>query len=601
MTTPRRVMQDVRRRLSTYQEDVSDSWRQIVSPRLANLGLLNVTTTRGSLATQFDFADEAFRQEVLDMAAAADASADEAASTAAVPGDNDQQDVLQDVPQESLPPVMLGGIALDLSDTAQANFDLTVGKLYDQTKRSQLTPDQHTEFRLNATRKILRKPLNTLSITSADEEALEKVFNLDSQLTTLRDHCRLFDFDNVYNVQKPIDSRTSKRVHPGTWNIFDDFVTLSAPVVANWMIYLHTWCTTTSVRENVSLALAFIKANTEDSLYNKCLPEYLKYPLEAQGGPLMTILIFKKIQLTTESALTNLVNRIRSIKISTIEGENVETVVNMVNAALKLIRRGEQQNMIRLPFDFPKTLLEIYQTTSVPEFNSQFQRQLQIAQEAQDLYGGTAQWPSIDQINNLAKNSYERLVNDSKWNVPATTKAYTARGKDKGKTTGAYNANLQANPPLRPPPICWNCEGPHHLKDCTQPHNKAQIDANKAKWQAAHDGRRRPGSNSSNHKPKHKVVDGKPMILNKKGAYVLDSAKIQKAKKAEALVENFAASLVSLTGSAGGNVPAPASMATGPSPARSSLATPMPTAALADRAVQTRTLVQDTFAQLLRL
>lgn len=63
---------------------------------------------------------------------------------------------------------------------------------------------------------------------------------------------------------------------------------------------------------------------------------------------------------------------------------------------------------------------------------------------------------------------------------------------------------------------CWNCGGPHHLKDCPKALDQAKIDAARQKFRA---------TRRSRGKPKRKTVDGKPLILNKNGYYVLDQKK----------------------------------------------------------------------------
>ena len=67
---------------------------------------------------------------------------------------------------------------------------------------------------------------------------------------------------------------------------------------------------------------------------------------------------------------------------------------------------------------------------------------------------------------------------------------------------------------------------------CDKPHDQAKIEANKKKFNAAKKSGS-SGSSRSGGKPKHRVgEDGKPLILNKNGAYVLDQ---KKAKKWRAL------------------------------------------------------------------
>ena len=59
---------------------------------------------------------------------------------------------------------------------------------------------------------------------------------------------------------------------------------------------------------------------------------------------------------------------------------------------------------------------------------------------------------------------------------------------------------------------CWNCGGDHLVPDCKKPRNEATIAANRTKFYKK--------------TKKHKTgPDGKPLIRNKNGAYVLDQKK----------------------------------------------------------------------------
>jgi hypothetical protein len=497
------------------------------------------------------------------------------------------------------PTLVLDGLTLRVASSIGTADLSNAGKLYNKLSRDKLPPDQMNDFRVAATKCVLRKRLAQVSVSSTDEGALENVCNLHTQIQSLRDHLHLFDLDDVFHVVQPVNCRVTSDLHPKTWNVFEDYVSLDPAMVANSIAYYHLWLYESPyIRENLSITYAFLKNNTDEALWNKCLPEYERFPPEARGGPLMLLLILQRIQNTTESALTHLVHRIEHLKISDIEGENVETVATLVKAALTLVDRATARNMVRLPFDFPKTLLKVYQTSSVPEFNEQFRQMLLQAQQSQDLQGGDALWPSVDVINTLAKNSYLRMLNDDLWTVPANSKAYHARngkGKGKGGKAGAYSASTPSTPS-----VCWNCGGSHLADVCPKPRNQALFDANKAKWLAANPRRRGP---TSKRKPLRKVVDGKPMIRNKNGVYVADVGLIRKqAKEAKTktLLDELAASLASLEAGSPTAPRTPAlSLGSAPAPA-SNLSTPAP-GPYADRASKTCALVQETFDKFLKL
>ena len=66
----------------------------------------------------------------------------------------------------------------------------------------------------------------------------------------------------------------------------------------------------------------FLKNNTSDKLYLKCLETYDHFHPSQRGGPLMLYLILKKIQDNSESSLENLKDKVSGFKLSSLPGED---------------------------------------------------------------------------------------------------------------------------------------------------------------------------------------------------------------------------------------------------------------------------------------
>jgi hypothetical protein len=250
----------------------------------------------------------------------------------------------------------LNGEVLDLNDEPDQVSNLHVGCLFDPAQRHLMTADQLIEFRQNATKTVLRKRLCQTNTSDKDENMLENVCNLELQITAIIEHLRTFGMMNVFSIVFPDNARRSKRLLKPCCNLFEHYVSLDPAIVAASILYYHLWVKNSYVRENMSLTYTFLRNNTEDTLWAKCLSIYETYPEDCRGGPLMFHLLMQRIQSSTEHALTHLVDKIRKFKISSIDGENVETVVLHVKAALKLVGRGAQTDVVRLPHDFPKIL-----------------------------------------------------------------------------------------------------------------------------------------------------------------------------------------------------------------------------------------------------
>ena len=108
--------------------------------------------------------------------------------------------------------------------------------------------------------------------------------------------------------------------------------------------------------------------------------------------------------------------------------------------------------------------------------------------------------------------------------------------------------------PEKPPDGCFNCGGDHWLDKCPKPLDQARVDAKRRAYRTSHPrrqgkgGKRRQGNGNrstqqqanvtspsapaqptSAPKPKHiSAEDGTPLILNRKGNYVLDQKRWDK-------------------------------------------------------------------------
>jgi Zinc knuckle len=124
---------------------------------------------------------------------------------------------------------------------------------------------------------------------------------------------------------------------------------------------------------------------------------------------------------------------------------------------------------------------------------------------------------------------------ENTWNVLSQSKKRAYLRSSQGGSGGGT--------PKRFKLLCWNCgEEGHGLRDCKEPKNEANIEKNKQKFQALkrkYDSKKGKNGGKPGDKPKRKTgEDGKPYVLNRKGAYVLDQKTLSSdKKKAEAQKE----------------------------------------------------------------
>ena len=142
--------------------------------------------------------------------------------------------------------------------------------------------------------------------------------------------------------------------------------------MANSNAWYNSWCDLDEVRENFLIQQTLLHNNCSEPLWNKCLQEYDTYHVSQQGGPLMALLILKRISATSETAISNVLTQIKTLKIWDIPGEDIEDVVALVQSARDLLVGALTDGYNYMPSDFPKTVLEVMQTLSVTKFNKVF-------------------------------------------------------------------------------------------------------------------------------------------------------------------------------------------------------------------------------------
>ena len=147
-----------------------------------------------------------------------------------------------------------------------------------------------------------------------------------------------------------------------------------------------------------------------------------------------------------------------------------------------------------------------------------------------DMYGLTPEWPSVTSIVNLATNSYQRMKIDNKWHGTGSAKAASFTAHDRTASSSVP----------KPKRRCFGCgKDTHLLPDCPEPRDETRIAKNRAAFQKANPYQ----CSGANRGPQHKTSsDGKPLIRNKLGAYVLDQKQLRKEKEAADLLSTLSES-----------------------------------------------------------
>ncbi|CAB9525582.1 unknown protein [Seminavis robusta] len=267
------------------------------------------------------------------------------------------------------------------------------------------------------------------------------------------------------------------------------------------------------VRENMTLVYSLLKANTEESLWNKCLETYETFDPYQQGGPLMLILILHRIQDSSEAAILRVRGSLKKLKIRDLEGESVDTAVTLIKTVTDLLTSNAREGKSFIPDDYTETVLDIFQSSSNSQFNKTFKDVKDAALAESDRTSKLPVYPSISELCDQAANMYNRLARQPDGWVKSSKKK--ASGFQAQANT---NSRGGGGPPLK----CWNCGSPDHMMPkCPKPKDESRI----AKARKAFLDAKKKSGNSS--KDKHSRLtkmseDGKPLIQNKHGQFVLN-------------------------------------------------------------------------------
>ena len=156
-------------------------------------------------------------------------------------------------------------------------------RLWDKHKRATLDAETRQIFQEKATRYVLPKhnKLQIKTITGQPGEAdaeLKTVHNLRAQLATLREHLYQHDLDDVFTIIKPVDVANTSALADGSYDLLRDFGHLDPSQVALSSMWYNTWIDEPFIPENMAFSQQFLKNNTDESLWQRCLEESLQYP-----------------------------------------------------------------------------------------------------------------------------------------------------------------------------------------------------------------------------------------------------------------------------------------------------------------------------------
>jgi hypothetical protein len=341
-----------------------------------------------------------------------------------------------------------------------------VTKLYPMTSRDNLDVDKRQTLLLKAAQASKVK-YDRMDMTLNDPEKLADVYDLRMLITDTKTQFQMYDMDNIFTkclVFKGKEEDNFDLTDVKEVDLFQHYNQVSVDDVAKSNRFYGTMLNNAKVTqymcENLSTTFKYFQNSSTSNLYKKVMESYELYPDSSKGGPLFFKLMTYQIQSTNAEAANHLIARLKKMKITDYDGEDVSLVVSHIRAAVqRLAQLKDEDNKSRLPTDIQTRVLKILQTSSNSDFNSlfaQYENSVLLRTLDPQATNTSPTQESVYKILTLAENKYVDLLDDpnSDWHGLKKSKASTFIAK------------------------CHNCDDPNHkLHECKKPKDQARIEA----------------------------------------------------------------------------------------------------------------------------
>ena len=305
---------------------------------------------------------------------------------------------------------------------------------------------------LRKLRELAVQPLDTkfdlIPLDDSEKQILNN-YNLHMRVQDFASNLIKFDMEDVFDVlQFPhgVDSETllndniSIQPLPGKRNILECWDQVHESEIILHVKFLRRYGQLWDL-QNLDWSFEMLLKSCEVSLANKVRENMVGTELELQCGPMFFYLMMREIISSTEVSVLSMVNRIKSIKLSTFKGENVTLMTGQLRMAIKRL-----QVLGKVPEDVMKHTLAALQTSSVAKFNGYFSQLENTLRQVSKFSLST------DEIFKMADALYREYLECGDWTA--------------AKYTTPPNAFLTEETP-----ICPRCKKRHKGR-CNQTHWK---------------------------------------------------------------------------------------------------------------------------------
>jgi hypothetical protein len=253
-----------------------------------------------------------------------------------------------------------------------------------------------------------------VSISLTDVKKLDGTYNIAMLVDRVRNHFIKYDLHGVFKIVDVSNPETNSMVNQALGSLFAAYSNISKDEVPLSNKWYRRWAFSDEYGTNLRLSMDFLEQNTLDSLWEKCLEMHNLYPLVQHGGPLLFVIMMKKLQYDTEDAIRYLQESVKKMKFTHFDGENVKHAVSLLRGAERCFKKNTKMGV---PEDFTQWwVLDIFQTSLVAAFNSQFALYNIIFSLSHKVATAPFITPTPNELYRLAKQtSYWELSSTGVW------------------------------------------------------------------------------------------------------------------------------------------------------------------------------------------
>ena len=251
--------------------------------------------------------------------------------------------------------------------------ELDQGPLYTKVSCDTMTPKKLNDLYKGAVKPSQAK-YNFTSMTLTDEKRLDDLYNMNIMIAKTKQQHRLYDMADVFTIIFPTIAGGKTLETTEITNNMGDTVQVPKPVdlyaqydklteedVARSCEWYNKWMAKNYYCDDLTLTYRHLDNNMTYKLFNKTFECYEAYPILQQGGPILFIIMMKTLISSSDKATDYLKSMVKQLKITDFKGEYVPCVVSLLCAIYKRFHWIK-----KVPTDFPKTILKVFQTSSVP-------------------------------------------------------------------------------------------------------------------------------------------------------------------------------------------------------------------------------------------